>query len=203
VNRIDSFDRADSTSTLDPPSDGGSGYATFGTTWGVTSSRAYDVSAAGGVAHLEASSANCEVGATLQDMTGARAGVVGRLVDSGNYWHAEALADASLARLWRRQASSDNLEASPSVAWASGDVIKLRMDGDDITVYKNDTSVITFSSSFNNTATKWGIRSSATGSPRWDDLYVTDLDAAAGGGAARLVNGGLVNAGLVNGGLVR
>ncbi len=181
ASRADNFNRADSTTAIGSPSDGGGAWTTEITTWGISSNRAYDVGAnANGRAVLDAATGEMEVSAKLYGMSSARAGLLGRYSDANNYWIAQILADASLVRLYRVEGGGFNLEANVTQSFSDGDTATLSMSGTSIAVKVNGVSVATLTSSFNQTATKGGIRSDGYAAPRWEDFAITDL----GGGGA-------------------
>lgn len=179
TDRVDNFNRADSSTSLGAPSDGGGGYTTNGT-WGIVSSRAYCVvSAAQSVAYLDASITDADVQVTLATMS-ADVGLVARVVDSNNYF-LSAVTSGTGFRLYKRVAGSfTQLGTTYSGTPANGDVLKLTVNGTSLTVYVNGTSRITATDSSHASATKFGLRAHNDSSSRFDDFSVTGL----GGGTS-------------------
>jgi hypothetical protein len=74
-----------------------------------------------------------------------------------------------------------NIGTTP-VTLVSGDTIKVKCQGTTITVYKNSTQLTSVTSSFNQTATYFGMAAGA-GSPIYDNFQVDDMQIDTGGNA--------------------
>jgi hypothetical protein len=189
ANRSDNFNRADSTTTLGTPSDGGSAWSVLGGTFGILSNEAYKVStaAAWDIAVLEASSANVEVQATASQYgtTEPRAGVAFRVVDTNN-WFA-AIFYGSYVVLNKNVGGSITEVTSAFASITATDTIKAVANGNSLSVYRNGALVLgPVTDSTHNTATQHGIvavhQDSGTTNGykfRHDDFSITDL----GGGS--------------------
>lgn len=177
TDRTDNFNRADSSSSLGTPSDGGSAWTAHVGTWGINSNQAYCSSVTSlACASVESSISDCEVQATLA-VVGSAAGLVARLADSNNYILADEI--ASTVRLFKNVAGSFTSLGSYSGTTANGDVIKWRGSGSSHTVYQNGVSRITATDSAGSSNTKHGIRTHNDTTMRIDDFSATAL--AAGG----------------------
>lgn len=181
MSRSDNFNRADTTSGLGTPSDGGSAWVALSGVWGISSNQAYE--SAGGphsVAVLDSGTADVTVQMTLTAVGGNNAGVVARASDDNNYLLL-AIYGGNTLEIYRRDAGSFvSLLAPVTSAYAAGDVFKLTVNGTSVTAYQNGVSKGTVTSAFNQTATKHGLRSHQSIAHRFDDFSVTDL----GGGGA-------------------
>lgn len=184
TNRTDTFTRADSTTSIDSPSDGGSGYTATGT-WGIKSNTGYYVSAGGAYAPcvLEASVASVDVQVTISVFPAiAAGGPLVRYSNSTNFIHA----NVNTATNWQIQkcvAGSFTQIGSTYVGTISaGDVLKLSVDSsNNLTAYQNGVSRITGNDSAGSANTKHGFDDYRAGanSLQFDDLSIT---AAAAGG---------------------
>jgi hypothetical protein len=179
ASRSDNFNRADS-STLGTPSDSGSDWVSAlggGASFGIAGNQAKETFD-GGVAadYLECGSADGEVQVTLT-VFGDQMGVCGRLTDGANFFWVRVYSGAGLD-LYRREASANNNIGSYGYTPANGDVIKLVMSGNSLSVYLNGTLRIgPVTDAFNNTATKHGMFASGTwiaDTARWEDFSFTD-----------------------------
>ena len=198
-NRTDDFNRADSSSSLGTPSDGGTGYTISSGTWGIASNQGRCVSStAQSIAYTEASAANADVQVTLTTIS-TDIGVVCRVVDSNNYILGTATGGSGY-RLYKRVAGSFTQLGSTSVNIpANGEVLKLTLNGSSLTLYSNGVSRVAATDSAHSTATKHGLRANSDTSSRFDDFSVTDL--SAGGAAVSLLHG-LIRSNLTQGRLV-
>lgn len=176
ANRSDDFNRADSSSSLGTPSDGGSAWSALSGTWGISSNQGYCPTLSSGSAYavLECGSPGAEVQVTVATRSGI--GLVVRCSDINNLY--VLVVATSGYNFYRRQAGSFT-EIGNSGTSADGDVVKIRCEGDTLTVYRNGSAIITPSAqSFNNTATKHGLYCQNTAA-RVDDWSSTDLAATA------------------------
>lgn len=176
TDRADDFNRADSTSSLGTPSDGGSSWVAAAGTWGINSNRGYLATSSGGqeTAYLESSVADVDVQVTLA-VSGSDYGVCARLTDASNNLIG-IRSGASDYRIYKRVAGSfTQLGSTVAVTSANGDVMKFTANGSSLTLYQNGVSKVTATDSFNNTATKHGLRSNADTTTRFDDFSITGI----------------------------
>jgi hypothetical protein len=179
TTRTDNFNRTDSTTTIDSPSDSGGNYSIGGgalTKWGISSNQGYIATDGGNgttAAVLDASSAVVTVQVTIAAIGTQRLGPIARWQDQNSFW-AIAAWTASF-RLYRFASGSPTQMGETFDTVANGDVLKLDVDSsNNWTAYLNGTSKITVSAdSTYSTATKHGLYGGNTGH-RFDDLTITD-----------------------------
>lgn len=106
--------------------------------------------------------------------------LVTRWTDTNNHWLAYWAADVNTVYLFRKESGTDNSVASWSPASSTSGVagtLKMVTNGTSIAVYLNNILLGSTTSSFNQTATKHGIRLGQVGTPpspcTWDDFSVT------------------------------
>ena len=179
-NRSDDFNRADSTTSLGTPSDGGSAWVATSGTWGLTSNKGYKVASFGTTqgAYLECSSTQGAVQATIELGSTQYPSLTGRMVDDNNYIQCQI--DTTALKAWKRVAGTwTQLGSTYTGTITTGDVISLTIDSsNNITVKQNGTTRVTTSSADHSSATKWGMLAYSTG-PRFDDWSFTDSGGAA------------------------
>jgi hypothetical protein len=193
ANRSDNFNRADNASALGTPSDAGSDWTAIAGTWGVGSNVARKVNATDGqdIAVLDSGTANVEAQVTFSTLSAdAGPGLVARLVDSSNYLLVQCRggnSGSAYLELYKFVSGTPTSLGTYNTIVSAGDVVKLRCDGDSLTVYRNGSSVIgPVTESAHNTATKHGIQaywagsgaSSGTYTARHDDFSITDIGGA-------------------------
>lgn len=128
---------------------------------------------------LESSLADVDVQATFVSSI-SDSGLCARATDDSNY--ILAAVSATTLRAFKRDAGSfTQLGSTYTGTISSGDVIKLRVSGDNIIISQNGTDRVTTTSAFNNTATKHGLRSNDTDTTVFDDFTITSLAAAGAG----------------------
>jgi hypothetical protein len=178
ANRSDDFDRADNGSSMGTPSDGLSAWQVltgFGSTWGITSNQAYNVGGGNSRTALESSESDVEVQVTIPtrgDVGGGSVnGILFRATDDDNNLEFSMNFGNSMF-IQKREAGSNSTLTSVSRAYADGDTFKVVTSGDDIECFHNGVSVLTATTSFNNTATKHGLRAQG-GATRFDDFSIT------------------------------
>lgn len=176
VVRSDNFTRTDSILTINPPSDGGASWIlqTAGAVCGIASNQGYFVVATSqATAVLESSVADCDVEVTF-NVVGSDGGMCWRASGDNDYWLINP------TQCYKRStAGGFVLIATLSTGFSNGDTAKIVLSGDSHTILRNGSSVASFSDSFNNTATKHGIRSNLDTAARWAAFSVST---AAGGG---------------------
>lgn len=171
-NRSDDFNRADNSSSLGSPSDGGGAY-TVVNTLGINSNQAYVASPVGkAIAVLEASAADVDVQLTVATVNSQF--VVARYTDSDNY--VVAVCNNFNVEIGKIEAGAyTNLSGTLVLAVSAGDVFKLECNGSALELFVNGVSKRTATSSFNSTATKHGFLIDNNSTTRIDDLSVTAL----------------------------
>lgn len=177
----DDFNRADSATSLGTSSSGHVWVPLGGTTWGISSNKAYLPSASTQtVAYCEANDADVTIEVVLSksDATNNlnRMGISFRLTDDSNYLYAYFLSSTSL-RLFKKVTGAGTQLGLATVTETSGDGLKVIANGDQIEVYHNGVLKIgPITESFNQTATKHGLFHETGGSLgtvcRWDDFSV-------------------------------
>lgn len=182
-SRSDDFNRADSSSALGTPSDGGSAWVANAGTWGITGNRAYKVAndINWEAAHLEASTTQVEVQATAQ--TVGNSALIVRLADNSNFIMGQVR--SGNLDIWKRVGGTfTQIGTTYAGAISSGDVIKLTVDGANlISLYQNGTLRKSGTDSTGSANTKHGLLVYSVSS-RWDDFSITDT---AGAAAASLI----------------
>lgn len=161
----DSFNRADSTSTMGS-TDTGQTWTYQSGTWGITSNTAYPVTASGQLtAVVESSVSDCTVQVT-HSTAGSSPGLCWRATDDNNYWLV-----AGLTAYKRVAGGFTSMGSTGGIA--DGDVLSVVLSGASHVIKKNGSTVLTISSdSFNQTATKHGLRAQVNNS-RFDNFSVT------------------------------
>lgn len=173
--RSDTFTRADSNTTINPPSDGGSNYSIGSGTWGISSNQGYLVSGVGqDTAVLDNGAAISSVQATLATYADDT-GLILRWADTNNYV-VLVLNSGGSSTIYKNVAGSFiSLGSSAALGWVSGDVAKFSVDGSNVfTVYRNGSLVLTSSAdAAGATNTKHGLRSNAVTTARFTNLSIT------------------------------
>jgi len=182
ADRTDNFNRTDSSTTLNSPSDAGGNYTVGSGTWGISSNRGYNVSnGTNETVVLESSQSDVTVQATYSTFN-AGAGLCARWADDSN--HLLFIADAGTGfRLYKKVAGSfTQLGSTDTSTPTSGDVCKIVCNGTSIKCYRNNVELtnLTVTESAGQTNTKHGLISRADTLSFWDDFSITGL----GGGAA-------------------
>lgn len=168
----DSFNRADAASL--GSADTGQAWTAHVGTWGITSNRASNQSAAPSIetASVNAGIADGEVEVTLAVLGGVP-GVVARLTDGSNFL--VFLSTGTEVRLWKVVAGAFTLLGSFTVAVAAGDVLKVRLSGSDVRAYHNGVERIAVTETHNQAATRHGLYADASNVARWEDFTVRAL----------------------------
>jgi hypothetical protein len=192
TSRLDDFNRANSSTTLGTPSDGGSAWLVDQGTWGISSNQAYSVTYADGDRIAFAlDTHNAIVAARLYNTgTGKWPGVYAEDPGTTARYYVEVVEATGKVELWRRSSTGAFalLYASATGVFTSG--AKLTMEqrvtgtGTTLTVKVDATTLTTV----NDTAaarilnaTKFGIRLGRSASPaspdlRFDDFTLTRTD---------------------------
>lgn len=164
----DSFNRADSTTTMGSTDTGQTWLPNSGT-WGITGNLAYLPSAAGGqnTTVVESSVSDCTVQLTLTTFDDCGACV--RSTDDANNFI------CNNANLFKRVTGSFTSLGAFSSGFTDGNVQAVVLSGTSIIVKQNGTSVLSVTESFNQTATQHGLRANTAGTSaaRFNDFSVT------------------------------
>lgn len=179
-NRSDNFTRANSTTSLGSPSDGGSAWVVTGT-WGIFGNAAYKVATGGAteVARLEAGSSIGTVQAVVNTVNGKFPGLVIAYVDDSNFIFGQV--ETTFLKCWRVLLGSfSQLGSTFNGTITNGETISVsRTSLGAIAVLQNGVSRVTASDGNFLSATKVGMCSFETGTNNtWDDFLFTDAAAA-------------------------
>jgi hypothetical protein len=169
----DDFNRADSTTAIGTATTGQTWTALNGT-WGISSNQAYLTANVGGaIAVVDSGQANCEV-EVVYSITNVQSKVICRASTLSNYIVFNS--DGTLSKVVNGSFTTLGT-MSPAPSLASGDIIKITLNGNNITAKVNDGakgSVLTVTDTFNNTITKHGIGAANTTS-RFDNFKITTI----------------------------
>lgn len=179
-NRSDNFTRADSTTTMNPPSDGGANWVSVGsTTWGISANQGFlAVSAAQAIIVLESLLSNVEVQCTFS-VVGSDGGLVARVADNNNYIVLKVATNA--LTLFKNVSGFTQIGDAGAVTVANGDVIKLRCDSANLlTVFQNGVSKFSVTDAAGSANTSHGIRDNADTVNRFTAFSITDTAPTAG-----------------------
>lgn len=182
TDRTDNFNRADSTTALGSPSDGGSAWVAVAGTLGIISNQGYRVDAGGyGIAYLEASVADGTAQVTVAVFDALYNGVSCRVTSDQDWIAVLAYDVGNEIYLYKRVAGTyTQLGSTYAGAVAAGDVIALEFSGSSYTVRQNGTSRVTATDSSHNTVTKHGLLSHSSGgaTSRFEDFSFVGPGAA-------------------------
>lgn len=159
----DSFNRADSAVTLGN-TDTGQPWTYQSGTWGISSNTAYVTSTGQHTAVVNAGVSDCTVQATMSSI-GTSPGLCWRATDDNNYFLFAG------PTCYKRVAGGFTSLGSTG-GFSNGDVLSVVVSGTSHIIKKNGTTVLSFTESFNQTATKHGLRAQANDS-RFDNFSVT------------------------------
>ena len=200
--QTDAFGRADSTTTLGT-TDTGQAWSVLSGTWGISSNAAYEPGAVPVTQHaavIDSGLSDCVVQVTVPVLSGlsGNAGVIFRATDDSNYWRFVIGGATDNNWYFQKKVAGSFSLVGTGAGRATGDVLKVVLGGNTITVFKNGTQMATTTDSFNSTATKHGLANSSSSSggtvARFDDFSVRavwDLSLATGGSGNCLGNSGI------------
>lgn len=173
----DSFNRADSATTLGNTDTGQAWTANRGT-WGISSNQAYCVTAVDNdLASVDWGSPNMTVSVKMVAQALQRFyGVVARMTDASNYYMA-MVAEGASVYLFKCVAGSYTVLVGPtSVSPPANAVLSLQASGTSLVVKINGTTVISTTDSTFTTGNRAGLRFGSTGAgangARWEDFQV-------------------------------
>lgn len=177
TNLVDNFTRADSPTTINPPSDGlASWVVQSGPLWGISSNQGYCVSPAPSQATVvrDAAIADCVVQCTTA-VTGNNLGLCSRASDDNNYilWFGNSATNAQ--SIYKRVAGSFTQLNTQTTTLANNDVYNCTANGSTLTFLINGAHSLTASDGFNSTATKCGLRVDASNLARFSSFSISAL----------------------------
>lgn len=167
------FTAADSAVAI-PSADTGESTQVLAGTWGISSNRAYLVTSTGSNNNAVVWNTGVSDGtfavtfAVFNSAAGRR--LVFRATDVDNLFIVDC---STLFTLYRRQAGAYTSMGTNAAVPATGDVISVVLLGTSITVKQNGTTIISTTSSFNQTATRHGIGDESVSLTRYDLLQRT------------------------------
>lgn len=166
----DSFNRADNASSLGTADTGQVWSALLGT-WGISGNKAYKPSGAGqSFAVVESGLADCTIAVTVSGTLTAGGGICFRATDANNLWFVEM--DVGQTLLYKVQAGGYSAPVTGMATFAVGDVMSVVLSGSSISVRKNGAQIGSHTSTFNQSATKQGLRAYGN-AVQFDDFSVT------------------------------
>jgi hypothetical protein len=167
----DTFNRADSSSTLGSTTTGSYAWSAVVGTWGISSNAAYDVTAtsANHIATIDDTHANGTVAAQLFGSSPVNSGILFRLTDASNFW--VWLANGTLYKCVA--GSFTSVGSLPLRTPASGDTYSAILNGSSITLKVNGAVYGSATDSFNQSATQHGLLNKGTGNT-FDNFSHTD-----------------------------
>jgi hypothetical protein len=175
---LDTFTRADSSTALGTADTGQTWVAGVGT-YGISSNKAYPVSAADGDrAVIDCGLTSHKVTATVSGVTAGASGpsvsLLARMTDASNGYVLNIQNQTQQAKLFKIVAGAyTQLGSTVTVALVDGDTISLSVQGSTLTAYKNGASVVTTTDTTFTSGTKVGLRIGASSSAvRYDDFTV-------------------------------
>lgn len=180
TDRADNFTRADTTSAIGTPSDGGSAWSQISGTWGISSNAGYMSGVTTqAICALESNVSNVTLQVTLNG-TPTDCGICARVADNSNYLI--GIASAAFGTFIYKVVAGSFAEVSSNsgVNWVAGDVMKFTMDASNLlTVYRNGSSVTSGTNAAGSANTMHGLRSNADGTVRFNTFSITGTAAAA------------------------
>lgn len=166
----DSFNRADN-SVTPGNADSGQAWVTQGASvFGIQSNQLKSGSAASGYAYIDSGLSDCEVTIKYVTMFTAQRLLL-RWVDVNNEVYLDT--STSTAGLTKRVAGTTT--SLGSFPMAAGDTVRVVMAGSSIKVYLNGVLKQSITETFNQTATKQGVKTSPAFGSIYDDFSVTTL----------------------------
>lgn len=151
----DTFTRADSTTTLGN-AETGPVWTVISSTWGISGNKAYCTNTSG-VRHvvLDSGKSNCEVSVDINPST--YAGLVFRATDGNNLY--AAVIGTTALNLYKVALGATTTAGSYTFTPGSLHNVKAVLNGDNVDIYLDNIKRISTVDSFNNAATKHGLRS--------------------------------------------
>lgn len=173
---LDTFDRANSTTSLGT-SDSGHAWTARNGTWGISSNAGYSVDDGDNViATVDCGETDQTVSVTLSTMPGGSdfAGVCARWTDNSHYYLADAGGGNGTLRLFLVNGNYFQLGSGISGAVAAGDVITLEVIGTSVRALVNGVEKIAVTDSTLATGTNAGLRAGLAGDARYNNFSVNE-----------------------------
>ena len=174
ANRTDNFDRTNSTTSINPPSDGGANWAPdAGANWGINSNHGYCPISNTGACVLDGGFSTMDVQATFTTFA-SDTGLAARHADAGN--HLNCTVRTGQIQIYKVVSSSFiSLSNQTGLTIANGDVIKFTVDSANlISAFQNGTPRGTATDAAGAANTKGGLFSNVDGGMAWDDFSLTN-----------------------------
>lgn len=167
--RSDNFNRANE-NPLNIPSDAGTAWVNLLGTYEVVSNQGYGGGHANPVAYLECSTANVDISVNLS-IAATNAGIAFRVVDASNFLF--CICTSTQLSLWKKVAGVDTqIGTTQSITYSALAPLRVTVNSSsNITCYYNGASILAQTDTALNTATKHGMRNTAT-TNRFDDFVV-------------------------------
>lgn len=176
ANRVENFNRADTT-PMGIPSGGGPPWDIYtGETWGIYLNGGYCASVAFGypsVAVLGVAASDVDVQCTFRARYDG-AGLCARASNSSNFIGTDIRDSGSVIYKMEGGTRTD-LATGSAVTLAHGDVFKLTCFGSNIQLYRNGDLLVSTTSSFNSTATNHGLLCDQAINTQYDDFSIRVL----------------------------
>jgi hypothetical protein len=173
IGRYDNFTRANSSSSLGSPSDGGSAWTALTGTWGISSNQAINITGGtNNIAVLSSTFSDVSATFTLPTYTFGvtQVGVVVRASDANNFIFLEAAQGIFLKKYVAGSLNQIIATGSP----ASGDRYQIVCIGSTITCYQNGVLLFIVTDSFNQTATNHGLYANTDNTTPLTDFAALD-----------------------------
>lgn len=163
----DTFNRADSPTSLGTTSDGSATWTALSGTWGISSNQAYNSSPTGlDVAYINTPAADGTLQVTLPVFSSS--GLAFRIQDINNFLM--LYVSGGTIRLYRWVGGSATQIGSGFGSFTNGDSLGVTLSGSSITVLHNGSSVGSATETTYQTLTKHGlVLGTASTAPRWDN----------------------------------
>lgn len=172
---LDTFNRADSATSLGTTSDGTTVWTDLVGTWGILSNQAYlAANATDALTVIDAGTADGTVSVVCRTTVGNQ-GIAFRVVDASNYWRAVFVTANSIYVQQCVAGVLTNMGGTPMTqALADGDVLSVVLSGTSIVVQLNGVTKVSITDATFQTATKVGLCQSVGGDPsyKYDDFTV-------------------------------
>lgn len=170
----DSFDRADSNTTMGSTDGAGSSdpktwVPRASTTWGIISNRAYCVtSITSGSCTVNIGIADIDMLVTMATFS-AGTGLIFRRSGISDFWHLARSGSALVLTKFQGGVSTTIFSTGTA---ANGDRLRVRALGNDISCFKNGVLLGATSDSFNASVGVHGLFASSVTTSRWDDFVI-------------------------------
>lgn len=169
ISVLDSFDRANNSSSLGT-ADSGQAWVALAGTWGILSNQAYLVSSTGNdMAYIDAGLSDCTVTAVIQGDVDAHWRIAARIIDVLNAL--VLTVTATSLTIFRVTAGGGSAIANATgLTVTVGDRLGIDCRGSDISIVQNGNTLVTASETQGQLSTKHGLQADATALGRWNDF---------------------------------